>query len=127
MDLPVLDPPGICVIAAVDLAGSLPDGLPLFSLHLAGNSRCALVLVDNLDRRVGTEIVIPAGRAFLPEASPDDGKVAGKGNAQQWRRTGPPGPRAGRNKGDDRNARYQRRQRDLAVAQPQEKPVQMRP
>jgi hypothetical protein len=27
----------------------------------------------------------------LPEASPDDGKVAGKGNAQQLGRTGPPG------------------------------------
>jgi hypothetical protein len=41
MDLPVLDPPGICLIAAIDLAGSLPDCLPLFSLHLAGDSRRA--------------------------------------------------------------------------------------
>jgi hypothetical protein len=127
MDLPVLDPPGICVVAAIDLAGSRPDCLPLLSLHLAGNGRRALVLVDNLDRRVGPEIVIPAGGAFLPEASPDDGKVAGKGNAQQWRRTGLPGARAGRNNGDNRDPRYQCRQRDLALAQPQEKPVQVRP
>ena len=104
MDRPVLDPPGICVIAAIELAGSLPDCPPLFSVHLAGNSRRALVLVDNLDRRVGPEVVIPAGRALLPEASPDDGKIAGKGNAQQGRRTGPPGARAGRYDGDDRDA-----------------------
>lgn len=79
MDLSVLDPPGICVMAAIDLAGSLPECLALLSLHLAGHSRRALVLVDNLDRRADAEVAIPAGRAFLPEASPDDGKVVGTG------------------------------------------------
>ena len=49
-----------------------------------GNSRRALVLVDNLDRRLGPEIVVPARRPLLPEASPDDGKVVAEGNAQQW-------------------------------------------
>src|SRR6267154_211161 len=77
--------------------------LPLFSLHLAGNSRRALVLVGNLDRRVGPKVVIPAGRALLPEAGPDDGKVADEGNAQQWCRTGPPGARTSRNDGDNRD------------------------
>jgi hypothetical protein len=106
MDLPVLDPPGICFVASIDLAGLLPDCLPLFSLSLAGNSCCAFVPVDNLDRRIGPDIVILAGSALLPEGSSDDSKVASEGNAQQRRRTGPPGARAGRHDGDDRNTRH---------------------
>src|ERR1700730_14596609 len=127
MDLPVLDPPGICFIDSIDLAGLLPDSLPLLSLSLAGDSFCLLIPVDNLDCRIGPDVVIRAARAILPEASPDDSNVASEGNAEQMRGTGPPGARAGRDDGDDRKTRYDFRQRDLAFAQPKEESAAGRP
>src|ERR1700730_313173 len=127
MDLPVLDPPAICFIARIDLALLLPDSLPLLSLSLAGDSFCLLIPVDNLDYRIGPDVVIAAGSALLPEASPDHSKVADEGNAEQMRGTGPPGARAGRDDSDDRKTRYDFRQRDLAFAQPEEESVDGRP
>ena len=75
MDLSVADPSGVGLITAIELPSAPADRLALFAFRLTGGCRDGLVSIDNLDGRVGPDVVVPTGSAGLPKAGPDDGDV----------------------------------------------------
>ena len=100
MDLPVIDPPGVRLVAGVELAAARPGGLALVALGLAGDDGDGPAPIADLGLRVGSQVEVPARGSGLPEPGADDRDLVARGYADQWYLPPLPGACSGRRQGD---------------------------
>ncbi len=95
MDLPVIEPTGICLIAGVDLAAARPHGLALIALGLTGHDGHSPTPIADLGPGLGSQVEVPAGCPGLAEPSADDRDLVAGRHADQWHLPALPGARSG--------------------------------
>src|SRR5215207_6047081 len=100
MDLPVIEPAGIRLVAGVDLAAARPQVFALVALGFTGDDGHGPTPIADLGPGVGSQVEVPAGCSGLAEPSADDRDLVAGRHADQWHLPPLPGARPGRCQGD---------------------------
>ena len=95
MDLPVIKPAGIRLVASVNLTAAGPHGFALVALGFTDDNGHGPTPIADLGPGVGSQVEVPAGCSGLAEPSADDRDLVAGRHADKWHLPPLPAARSG--------------------------------